>query len=75
MKILERILLFILSLIVLALIIGFVLLNSLKKAALPDYSEDKVVQGLSNEVTVIRDSFAIPHIFAENENDLYKSRL
>jgi penicillin amidase len=39
--------------------------------ALPDYDEDISLAGLRENVTVYRDSFAIPHIYAQNENDLY----
>jgi penicillin amidase len=58
-------------------IIGVVLIGALiyfyqfKTRALPDYNKDIKLFGLTAEVTVIRDSFAIPHIYAENEHDLY----
>jgi len=64
-------------LIVIGIIIGVVIIGGLifidhfKTAALPDYNKDIKLTGLTAEVTVIRDSFAIPHIYAENEHDLY----
>lgn len=73
MKLLKRILFTIALLIVLALIAGYFLLNHVKTAALPDYTKDVQIPGLTEEVTILRDSFAIPHIYAENEADLYRA--
>lgn len=53
------------------IIIGAFLINKISKQSIPDYNEDIELTGLSNPVTVYRDSFAIPHVFADNEKDLY----
>lgn len=60
-------------LLLIAAISGVFVLNHIKTAALPDYSESVNIPGLTEEVTVFRDSFAIPHIYAENEADLYRA--
>lgn len=73
MKILKRILLGLAALIVLILVIVFFILNSVKKAALPDYSKDIEMAGIQSEVEILRDQYAIPHITASNEADLYKT--
>ena len=73
MKILKRSLLVLLLLVIISGIAGYFLLNNLKKNALPDYNKDIDLPGLIEEVTILRDSFAIPHIYANNENDLYRS--
>lgn len=73
MKLLKRILLTLGLLLVLALIVGYFFLNHVKTAALPDYSKDVQIPGLTEEVTILRDSFAIPHIYAKNEADLYRA--
>lgn len=73
MKTLKRILLGFLILVLLTVIIGFFLLNNIKKGALPDYNKNVQIPGLSEEVTVLRDSFGIPHIYAQNESDLYRA--
>ena len=39
--------------------------------SLPTYSGEISLKGISEEVTIIRDSFAIPHVYAKNEIDLY----
>jgi penicillin amidase len=39
--------------------------------ALPDYNEDVKLQGLHAPVEVYRDKYAIPHIYARDEHDLY----
>jgi penicillin G amidase len=50
---------------------ALIFIGQFKTRALPDYNEDVKLSGLTAEVTVIRDSFAIPHVYAENEHDLY----
>lgn len=51
-----------------ALIAGiWFFLNSSK----PVYNGELVLEGLNNEVQVYYDTFGIPHIYAENEEDLY----
>ena len=73
MKILERSLLIALMVIVLFLIVAFFVLNHVKKAAIPDYSKDIALKGLSSEVTVLRDSHGIPHVYAKTGTDLYRA--
>ncbi|NJK86749.1 MAG: penicillin acylase family protein [Bacteroidales bacterium] len=41
------------------------------KRALPDYNKNVSLKGLSANVEVYRDEFAIPHVYAETERDLY----
>ena len=43
----------------------------LSHRAVPDYDEDISLQGLHAPVEVYRDSFAIPHVYAQDEHDLY----
>ena len=57
--------------IVLLLISGFIFLNHIKTKGLPEYDKNIVLEGVIRKVEIIRDSLAIPHIYAENENDLY----
>jgi len=73
MKRAKRILFVILVLILLVAAGGYFLLHHLKRAALPDYSRDVQLEGLQAEVTVFRDGYAIPHVYAENEADLYRA--
>jgi len=73
MKILKRILTIILIVIVLAIAGGMIFLNSVKTRALPDYNATVDLEKLTNPVTVFRDSMGIPHIYAENEEDLYRT--
>ena len=72
MKLFRRILQAILLLIIVAIISGTIFLNHLKKRAIPDYGEPVNLENLQEEVTVYRDSLAIPHVYAKNEQDLYR---
>ncbi len=71
MKTIKRILIGLFALIVLVLIIGFFVLQNIKKGSIPDYNKDVSFQALTAEVEVLRDSLGIPHVYAENEADLY----
>ncbi|MCK5694812.1 MAG: penicillin acylase family protein, partial [Bacteroidales bacterium] len=73
MKILKRILTIILIVIVLAVAGGMIFLNSVKTKALPDYNASVDLEKLTAPVTVFRDSMGIPHIYADNEEDLYRT--
>ncbi len=41
------------------------------RGTLPTYKADLTVPGITGEVTIIRDSYGMPHIYAENDNDAY----
>lgn len=41
------------------------------KSLLPDVEGELVIPDLQNEVLVIRDKFGVPHIYADNDHDLY----
>ncbi len=71
MKILKTILISLASIIVLAVIIAFVVITGIKRGAVPKYNGTMEIDGLTKEVTVYRDERGMPHIYADNEPDLY----
>ncbi len=71
MKIFKRILLVILVLIAILVIAGVIFIRQIGHSASPDYSATLDLKGVKEEVTVIRDEYAIPHIYAKSEEDLY----
>ncbi len=73
MKVFKRFLLVLALIIIVALVVGYFILHQIRTSALPDYSENVTINGLTDEVTILRDSFAIPHIYAQNEPDLYRA--
>ena len=48
-----------------------IFINIFSKKGLPDYNQNISIPGLEHKVTVYRDKYAVPHIYAENEHDLY----
>ncbi len=50
---------------------GYLYVQSIKKSALPDYNQNIKISGLTSDVKVYRDAHAVPHIVAQNEEDLY----
>jgi len=73
MKTLKIVLYSLLILIFFGTIGVIILVRDISKKALPDYNENITLSSLSAEVKVIRDEHALPHIYAENEHDLYKA--
>jgi len=71
MKLFKKVLSAIIILLIVIIAAGLFFVNSIKKAAVPDYGEDLVLATLNSEVTVYRDDRGLPHIYAENEHDLY----
>jgi penicillin amidase len=60
-------------LVIVVLIAGFILVRSLARKGLPDYNATVQLAGMKEEVTIYRDSFGIPHIYAKNESDLARA--
>ncbi len=73
MKLTRRILAVIVILLVLTMAGGTLYLNHLRMRAIPDYNAEMDLERLSQPVTVFRDSFGVPHIYAESQTDLYRT--
>lgn len=71
MRAVKRIILGLFIIVLLAIIAGFVFIRIIARKGLPDYNEDIRLSGLKYEVRVYRDSYAIPHVYAKTESDLY----
>lgn len=67
MKFFKKILIGLLILIVLVGIGIFLWLNSFK----PDLNAELHLKGLKNEVEILYDDYGVPHIYAQNEEDLF----
>lgn len=65
-----RIILYVLAILVMA---GWIFIRNITRGPLPDYNKDIELTDMQGNVEVFRDSFGIPHIYAENEKDLYKA--
>ncbi len=50
---------------------GYLWLQHTIQKSLPQFSGQESVRGIRDEVDIIRDSHGIPHIYAQNEPDLY----
>ncbi|MEE8340812.1 MAG: penicillin acylase family protein [Candidatus Neomarinimicrobiota bacterium] len=68
-KILTTVLLIILVLVVLIIF----LVRGIATKGIPDYNAKIHLENLKDDVTVYRDEFAVPHIFAKNDEDLYRA--
>jgi penicillin G amidase len=71
MKALRITLFSILAIVITALIAGLVVITVIQREALPRYQGEISLAGLSEEVKVYRDERGMPHIYANNEHDLY----
>ncbi|KPL14845.1 MAG: hypothetical protein AMS26_09240 [Bacteroides sp. SM23_62] len=59
-------------LIIILLTGGVLLIRSLSRQAIPDYNANVQMAGLTGKTEVYRDKFGVPHVYAENEDDLYR---
>jgi penicillin G amidase len=71
MKTLKKVLIALLILILVALVAGGLFVRQVARKALPDYNQSVELNGLHDGVRIYRDQHAIPHIYANNEHDLY----
>jgi penicillin amidase len=55
------------------LISGVLFVRSIARRGLPDYEANVELKGITDEIIVYRDTYGVPHIYAQNENDLYKA--
>lgn len=73
MKIFMRIIQIVLVVVVIVLIGGLFLVDRIGSRAIPDYNKDVELRNMTATVEVYRDDYAVPHIFAETEEDLYRA--
>jgi len=52
---------------------GALFVRSVARRGLPDYDATVELSGIKEEVSVYRDSYGIPHIFAQSQEDLYRA--
>jgi len=71
MKIFKIVLYTIISLLIIFVIAGFFIVRSISNGARPVYEGEMVLPVLKAEASVIRDERGMPHIYAQNEHDLY----
>ena len=73
MPVLKKILTGFIALIIILLIGGGLYVRSIATSSIPDYDGKLSLSNLKQEVVVYRDDFAVPHIIAQNEEDLYRA--
>lgn len=57
-----------------AIVIGtYIFVRMLAAGGLADYNQDVKLKSLSGEVEVLRDDYGVAHVFAQNQNDLYRA--
>jgi penicillin G amidase len=69
----KKILLGIVTLLIIVLIGTGLFVRSIATRGVPDYNTSLALKNLKQEVVVRRDKFAVPHIIAKNQQDLYRA--
>lgn len=69
MRLLKKVLLIVLGLVILFVLGFFIFLNTLT----PTYEGEKEISGIANAVEVYFDTYGIPHIYADNEEDALRT--
>jgi penicillin amidase len=62
-----------LALLILAFIGALIYAGHIARKGLPDYTTDVKLKNMTDEVVVYRDAYAVPHLFAKTEDDLYRA--
>lgn len=70
MKIVRNVLLGLLAVVIILLVVGAFMVNKWTRGPLPDHEGTVTVEGLNDEVSIIRDEYGVPHIYATNLHDL-----
>ena len=70
---LKKILATILVIILVLFVFVLFLIRGIATKGIPDYNAKIHLENLKEDVTVYRDEFAVPHIFAKNDEDLYRA--
>lgn len=73
MKVLLRFFQIVLVLLIVLFSVGLIFVNKTSIRALPTYTGEIDLKNLTSEVHVYRDDAAIPHIYAQNAEDLYRA--
>jgi penicillin amidase len=73
MKLFKKIFIGLVIVIVLAVAAGLVIRHHIATKAIPDYNQNVKLKNMKEAVTVYRDAYAIPHVYAKNEEDLYRA--
>ena len=63
----------ILVILILAAAGGYLFIRHTARKGLTDYNEDVRLEGMQDEVIVYRDAYAVPHVYAKNEDDLNRA--
>jgi penicillin amidase len=71
MRVIRKIIYILIVIVIVVILAGVIYLRYISRRALPDYNQDIQLSGLLEDVYVYRDQYAVPHIYAGNENDLY----
>ena len=71
MRVIRKIIYILIVAVIVLILAGIIYVRDISRRALPDYNRDIQLSGLRENVLVYRDQYAVPHIYARNENDLY----
>lgn len=71
MKTFKTIIYIVITVLLIAVIAGSLIVRDIKNGAKPVYQGEIEMPALEKPVEIIRDQRGVPHIYAENENDLY----
>ena len=71
MKITKKVLTDLVLTVAVFLITVLIFLNRIKKAAIPDYNNSLKISGLTDEVSIFRDMYGVPHIYANQKTAVF----
>ncbi len=73
MSLFKKILSAFVVLVLIVVVVALFFIRGIATKGIPDYNATIKLDNLKEEVTVYRDEFAVPHIYAKNVDDLYRA--
>ncbi len=73
MKNINKIIIGVVIFLVLIVIGAYFFVNNIANRGITDYSGTVYLKNMKNDVVIRRDNYAVPHIVAKNEDDLYRA--
>ena len=67
----NKIIIYLFSFITITMVVGITIIYSLISSSIPDYELEFSSDDIENEIVILRDNYAVPHIFAKNTNDTF----
>ena len=65
----NKLIILVFSFLIFASVASIIFIYFLISSSIPNYEAEEVTSEIEKEITILRDNYAVPHIFAQNNTD------